>query len=213
MSTITLHDIGKCYGKNWVLKNISLTFEGGRIYGIIGRNGSGKTMLLKVISGLVSPSEGMVIVNGKQLGRDIEIPESIGAIIETPGFLGDMSGLSNLEYLASIRRLITREDIIHTMEYVGLSPNDNKKVRKYSLGMRQRLGIAQALMENPDILLLDEPMNGLDNQGVEDVREILMELRNKGKIIILASHHMEDIELLCDDVYLMEAGCVRQAKM
>jgi ABC-2 type transport system ATP-binding protein len=147
-----------------------------------------------------------VIVDGKEIGKDIDFANNIGIIIETPGFLKSYSGYKNLEYLASIKHVIGKAEIQKSMQIVGLNPNDKKKVGKYSLGMRQRLGIAQAIMENPDILILDEPMNGLDNNGVKDVREILLNLRDEGKSIILASHNKEDIEVLCDEVYEMDQG-------
>ena len=143
---------------------------------------------------------------GKEIGKDRDFADNIGIIIENPGFLNGYTGFKNLEYLANIRNVIGKEEIRESMEKVGLDPCSNKKVGKYSLGMKQRLGIAQAIMENPEILILDEPMNGLDNQGVEDVRGILMGLREEGKTIILASHNKEDIEILCDEVYEMDRG-------
>ena len=145
-------------------------------------------------------------MDGLQIGKDVDIPSSLGAIIEVPGFLPNLSGFSNLKYLASLNKQIGDEEIRHAMEMAGLETNSRKTVGKYSLGMRQRLGIAQAIMEDPDILLLDEPMNGLDCRGVEDVKHLLKELRNQGKTIILASHHAEDIDELCNEVYRMEAG-------
>lgn len=189
-----------------ILDKINVSFEQGKIYGLIGRNGSGKTMLLKSICGLTRLSGGKIYVDGLQIGKDVDIPSSLGAIIEVPGFLPNLSGFSNLKYLASLNKQIGDEEIRHAIEMVGLEANSRKTVGKYSLGMRQRLGIAQAIMEDPDILLLDEPMNGLDCRGVEDVKHLLKELRNQGKTIILASHHAEDIDELCDEVYRMEAG-------
>lgn len=147
-----------------------------------------------------------MFVSGKEIGVDIDFADNIGVIIETPGFLSGYTGYKNLEYLAGIRKIIGKEEIRSTMERVGLDPNSRKKVGKYSLGMRQRLGIAQAIMENPDILILDEPMNGLDNHGVEDVRRILLDLKAEGKTVILASHNKEDIEILCDEVHEMDHG-------
>ncbi len=181
-------------------------FLQGKIYGIVGRNGSGKTVLFKTMIGFLKPTSGRVIVGGKEIGRDTDFADNIGIIIETPGFLSSYSGYKNLEYLVGIKNIIGKKEIKESMERVGLDPNSKKKVGKYSLGMRQRLGIAQAIMENPDILILDEPMNGLDNQGVEDVREILLNLKDEGKSIILASHNKEDIEVLCDEVYEMDHG-------
>lgn len=205
-SIIKVENVVKKFGADTVLNNISIEFESGKIYGILGRNGSGKTVLFKTIIGFLKPSGGKVIVNGKEIGKDTDFADNIGIIIETPGFLSSYTGFKNLEYLASIKNLIGKKEIRESMERVGLDPDSKKKVGKYSLGMRQRLGIAQAIMENPDILILDEPMNGLDHQGVEEVREILRNLRDEGKTIILASHNKEDIETLCDEVYEMDRG-------
>lgn len=205
-SIIKVDKVIKKFGSDIALSNVSIEFARGKIYGIVGRNGSGKTVLFKTIIGFLKPTSGKVIVDGKEIGKDTDFADNIGIIIETPGFLSAYSGYKNLEYLASIKNIIGKKEIKESMERVGLDPNSKKKVGKYSLGMRQRLGIAQAIMENPDILILDEPMNGLDNQGVEDVREILLNLREEGKSIILASHNKEDIEVLCDEVYEMDHG-------
>lgn len=203
---IKVDKVIKKFGSDIALSNVSIEFERGKIYGIIGRNGAGKTVLFKTMIGFLKPTSGRVIVDGKEIGKDTDFADNIGIIIETPGFLSSYSGYKNLEYLASIKNMIGEKEIKESMERVGLDPNSKKKVGKYSLGMRQRLGIAQAIMENPDILILDEPMNGLDNQGVEDVREILLNLKDEGKSIILASHNKEDIEVLCDEVYEMDHG-------
>lgn len=208
---ITVENVTKKFGTATALDHVSITFQKGKIYGIVGRNGSGKTVLFKTIIGYLKPTSGRVIVNGKEIGKDADFAENIGIIIETPGFLKGYTGYKNLEYLAGIRKKIGKKEIRESMELVGLEPDSRKKVGKYSLGMRQRLGIAQAIMENPDILILDEPMNGLDNQGVEDVRAILMQLREEGKTIVLASHNKEDIELLCDEVYEMDHGRIAEA--
>lgn len=205
-SIIKVDKVIKKFGSDIALNNVSIEFERGKIYGIVGRNGSGKTVLFKTMIGFLKPTSGRVIVDGKEIGRNTDFADNIGIIIETPGFLSSYSGYKNLEYLASIKNMIGKKEIKESMERVGLDPNSRKKVGKYSLGMRQRLGLAQAIMENPDILILDEPMNGLDNQGVEDVREILLNLKDEGKAIILASHNKEDIEVLCDEVYEMEHG-------
>lgn len=205
-SIIKVDSVTKKFGSDIALNNVSIEFERGKIYGIVGRNGSGKTVLFKTIIGFLKPTSGRVIVDGKEIGKDTDFADNIGIIIETPGFLSSYNGYKNLEYLASIKNIIGKKEIKEGMKRVGLDPNSKKKVGKYSLGMRQRLGIAQAIMENPDILILDEPMNGLDNQGVEDVREILLNLRDEGKSIILASHNKEDIEVLCDEVYEMDHG-------
>lgn len=189
-----------------VLKNVSISFEKGQIHGIVGRNGSGKTVLFKCICGLMHPEEGVIFVNGKRVGRDVDMPEDIGAIIEAPGFLPNYSGYKNLRFLANIRRKIGKEEILNVLKTVGLDPESRKHVGKYSLGMRQRLGIAQAIMEDPEILILDEPMNGLDNAGVQDIRALLLELKAQGKTILLASHNHEDIAALCDTVHEMDGG-------
>ena len=205
-SIIKVDNVIKKFGSEIALNNVSIEFEKGKIYGIVGRNGSGKTVLFKTIIGFLKPASGRIIVDGKEIGRDTDFADHIGIIIETPGFLSAYSGYKNLEYLASIKNIIGKKEIKESMERVGLDPNSKKKVGTYSLGMRQRLGIAQAIMENPDILILDEPMNGLDNQGVEEVRNILLNLKEEGKSIILASHNKEDIEALCDEVYEMDHG-------
>ncbi|MDE6622262.1 MAG: ATP-binding cassette domain-containing protein [Lachnospiraceae bacterium] len=203
---IRIENLSKKFGDVMVLENINLNFEQGKIYGIVGRNGSGKTVLFKLMIGYLKPTGGRVVVCGKEIGKDKDFADNIGIIIENPGFLNGYTGYKNLEYLASIRHVIGREEIRESMKKAGLDPDSSKKVGKYSLGMKQRLGIAQAIMENPEILILDEPMNGLDHQGVADVREILMRLRDEGKTIILASHNKEDIEILCDAVYEMDRG-------
>lgn len=207
---IRVENVTKKFGEVTALNRINISFERGKIYGIIGRNGSGKTVLFKTIIGYLKPTGGRVVVGGKEIGKDIDFAENMGIIIENPGFLSGYTGYKNLEYLAGIRKIIGKEQIKESMRRVGLEPDSKKKVGKYSLGMRQRLGIAQAIMENPDILILDEPMNGLDNQGVEDVRGILLKLKEEGKTIILASHNKEDIALLCDKVYEMEHGEIRK---
>lgn len=206
MEAIEIVSAGKRYKDIWIFRNVSVSFSAGKIYGLIGRNGSGKTMLLKSICGLVRINEGTINVDGKELGSEIDVPESVGAIIEVPGFLPNLGGFANLKYLAKLKNIITDQDIRETLTLVGLDPNSRKHVGKYSLGMRQRLGIAQAIMEDPKILLLDEPMNGLDQQGVDDMKALLNRLRTQGKTIILASHHSEDIYELCDVVYRMDGG-------
>ena len=208
MDIIEMNKVGKCFKGRWVLQDVTLSFEKGKIHGLVGKNGSGKTMIMRMITGLAKPTVGSVSVNGKRIGEDQDIPDSLGAIIEVPGFLPNLSGLRNLQYLAGLRNIITTDDIREAMQLVGLDPDEKKHVSKYSLGMRQRLGMAQAIMENPDIIILDEPMNGLDIQGVQDIKVVLRRLRNEGKTIILASHHMEDIDELCDTVTKLDHGKV-----
>ena len=203
---IEVQNVVKRFRDQVVLKNVSISFEKGQIHGIVGRNGSGKTVLFKCICGLMHQEEGVIFVNGKRVGRDVDMPEDIGAIIEAPGFLPNYSGYKNLRFLANIRRKIGKEEILNVLKTVGLDPESRKHVGKYSLGMRQRLGIAQAIMEDPEILILDEPMNGLDNAGVQDIRALLLELKAQGKTILLASHNHEDIAALCDTVHEMDGG-------
>lgn len=203
---IKVNNVTKSFKTATVLDCISIDFEKGKIYGLVGRNGSGKTMLLKCICGFVIPTEGTITVNGKTIGKDVDIPENLGLIIETPGFLPNYDGFNNLKFLAMIKNKISNNDINEIMKKVGLDNVGKKHVGKYSLGMRQRLGIAQAIMENPDILILDEPMNGLDNNGVEEMRKLFLDLKKEGKTILLASHGKEDISILCDKVYELDHG-------
>ena len=199
-------------GKTEILKDISVSFERGKIHGLIGRNGSGKTMLMKCICGFVKPNSGEITVDGKQVGKDCDFPQSMGVIIETPGFIPYYSGYKNLKLLAELRGKIGGGEIKNTMHRVGLDPELKRPVRKYSLGMRQRLGLAQAIMENPDLLILDEPMNGLDKEGVADMRQYLLELKSQGKTILIASHSAEDIDALCDTVYEMDKGKLQKVR-
>ena len=209
---IFLENVTKVFGEQDALKNVSAKFGMGKIYGIVGRNGSGKTVLLKCICGLLHPTVGTVTVNGKIVGKDVDYPENVGFIIETPGFLPRYSGLKNLKYLASIRGRVKEGEIRKYMGLAGLNPDDKKRVGNYSLGMKQRLGIAQALMENPDILILDEPMNALDSNGVEDIRMVLLKMKENGKLIIIASHVRDDIDILCDEVHGMEGGILKKIR-
>lgn len=203
---ISVQHVSKSFGEEEVLHDVSHDFEEGKIHGIVGNNGSGKTVLMKCVCGLLLPTKGKVLVGYKQVGKDMDFPEDMGIIIETPGFLPNTSGLKNLQILASLRKKIDDEVIRQTIHRVGLDPNMKKPVGKYSLGMRQRLGIAQAIMENPSILILDEPLNGLDKSGVKHMRELIKGLREQGKTIILASHNQADIDELCDTVCEMDAG-------
>ena len=203
---IEVKNVNLILQKNEILRDISVHFERGKIHGLIGRNGSGKTMLMKCICGFVKPTNGEILVDGKRIGKDCDFPKNTGIIIESPGFIPYYSGYKNLKLLADLRGKISRDDIRKTMEQVGLEPDLKRHVRKYSLGMRQRLGLAQAIMENPDLLILDEPMNGLDKDGVADMRQYLLDLKEQGKTILIASHSAEDIEVLCDTVYEMDKG-------
>lgn len=201
---IVVEHVFKSFGKEKVLKDVCLTINRGEIFGIVGNNGSGKTVLMKCICGFMMPDRGRVFVDGRQIGKEVDFPESIGVIIETPGFIPHETGYANLKILAGLKGLIGREEIKKTIRKVGLDPDMKKPVSKYSLGMRQRLGIAQAIMENPNILILDEPFNGLDKKGVAEMRLLLKELKSQGKAILLASHNAKDIEELCDRVHDME---------
>lgn len=209
---IQVHDVDLVIKKTQILKAVSVSFEKGKIHGLIGRNGSGKTMLMKCICGFVKPTNGTITVNEKVIGKDCDFPDNTGIIIETPGFIPYYSGYKNLKLLADLNKKITNDDIRKTMEQVGLDPDLKRHVRKYSLGMRQRLGLAQAIMENPDLLILDEPMNGLDKDGVADMRKYLLDLKGQGKTILIASHSAEDIDVLCDTVYEMDKGRLEKIK-
>jgi len=206
MDVIRVEGATKTYREHVVLNDVNLSFAAGQIHGIVGRNGSGKTILFKAICGFVPLSAGRIVVRGKQVGKDIDTPTDVGIIIEAPGFLPNYSAYHNLRFLAKIRNKIGRDEIRQAIDAVGLDPTSRKHVGKYSLGMRQRLGIAQAIMEDPSLLLLDEPFNGLDISGVDEMRKLLLGLRRQGKTILLASHSPEDIGLLCDTVHRMDNG-------
>lgn len=193
-----------------ILSDVNITMEEGKIYGLIGNNGSGKTMLMKCICGFVKPISGEILVNGKIIGKDIDYIQDTGIIIENPGFIPYYSGIKNLMMLSEISGKADKEKIKETMRMCGLDPELKLPVKKYSLGMRQRLGIAQAIMEDQTALILDEPMNGLDKEGVSAMRQLFLTMKQEGKLIILASHNREDIDLLCDEVFEVEAGRIRK---
>lgn len=193
-----------------ILSDVNITMEEGKIYGLIGNNGSGKTMLMKCICGFVKPISGEILVNGKIIGKDIDYIQDTGIIIENPGFIPYYSGIKNLMMLSEISGKADKEKIKETMRMCGLDPELKLPVKKYSLGMRQRLGIAQAIMEDQTALILDEPMNGLDKEGVSAMRQLFLTMKHEGKLIILASHNREDIDLLCDEVFEVEAGRIRK---
>lgn len=209
---ILFKNVSKTIDDQMILKDINLEIPKQGIYGIVGRNGSGKTVLIKCLCGFMPVTEGEIWVGEKQVGRDVEFIEDTGFIIETPGFLPRESGFRNLRYLASIRNVVGKERIRECITMVGLNPDDKKWVGKYSLGMRQRLGIAQAIMENPSLIILDEPMNGLDNHGVGEIRKLLLGLKEEGKLILIISHNREDINVLCDRVYEMDMGVLTQVR-
>ncbi len=197
---ILVQNMGLSIKNEIILKDINMEANQGEIWGIVGRNGSGKTMLMKCICGFVRPTEGKVFINEKQIGRDADYPSDVGMMIEVPGFIPYYSGYKNLKLLADINGKIGKKEILESMGTVGLDGGLKRPVRKYSLGMRQRLGIAQAIMEHPSILILDEPFNGLDMDGVKEIRKLLLRYREQGKIILIASHISEDINILCDHV-------------
>lgn len=206
MAIIEIKELDLSIKKTEILKKVSVSFEQGKIHGLIGRNGSGKTMLMKCICGFIRPTSGTICVNGREVGKDCDFPENIGIIIETPCFIPYYSGFKNLKLIADLNKKADTEQIKRAMSQVGLDPTLKRHVVKYSLGMRQRLGLAQAIMENPDILILDEPMNGLDKEGVEDMRKYLLDFKTQGKTMLIASHSSEDIEVLCDTVHEMDKG-------
>lgn len=209
---ILLENINLELDKKSILTDINARFTSGKIYGLRGKNGSGKTMLLRILAGLVIPTQGTVRIDEKILHKDISFPESVGVLIENPGLLGEFSGLENLKMIASIKNVIHEADCKRIMSDLLLDPEDNKKVKKYSLGMRQKLGIAMALMEDPEIILLDEPLNGLDEKSEKIVIEMLLEEKEKGKLIIVASHEKEELEYLSDEMIEIKAGEIVQKK-
>lgn len=201
MEKIELNHVSKKFHRESILEDVCLKLFPGNIYGFIGPNGSGKTVLLKMIAGLMRPSGGTIYLDQKQIGKDLDFPPSMGVLIETPDFLPNYSGMQNLLYLAKIKKLVDREQIMHTMKLVGIDYAAERKAGKYSLGMKQRLGIAQAIMEDPELIILDEPMNGLDQRGIAEIRKLLLELKKNNKLILLASHTREDMKMLCDQVF------------
>mgnify|MGYP002427425305 FL=1 len=203
---IKVKDVCKCFGKTQVLNHVNMECNQGEITGIIGRNGAGKTVLFKIICGLLSLDSGEIVINGTKREKQADVLPSVGIIIEEPAFFKNYSGIKNLEYLYMINNKNNRPYLESIMDKVGLDPKSKKHVGKYSMGMRQRLAIAQSIMEEPDFLVLDEPFNGLDNHGVDEMRELFLELKKSGKIILIASHNSEDINILCDHVYSMESG-------
>ena len=203
---IEIKNLTKKIKGNTVLENVNHTFESGRVYGLHGRNGSGKTMLLRSICGLILPTEGSVVIDGKVVGKDIECPESVGIIIEHMSMVDDMTGFDNLKALAKINNSVSDDDIRMCLTDVGLDPEDKRKVKKYSLGMKQKLNIAQAVMEKPKLLLLDEPTNGLDKESIAKFYDILKRLKADGTLIIIASHITEDLDALCDEIIEVEEG-------
>lgn len=206
---IELVNVVKQLKKTNVLDGINYKFEKGKIYGLSGRNGSGKTMLLRAIAGLIYLTEGKIFIDGKQMNKDIDFYEEMGLIIEQMTMLPQFTGVQNLNILAKIRKKASEDDIKNTLSLVGLDPEDKRKVREYSLGMKQKLNIAQALFENPKLLLLDEPTNALDEASVHNIRDILLQKKKEGVVTIIASHNKEDLAVLCDEIIEMEDGKIR----
>lgn len=212
MRTLEVKNGVKRFGEQQVLKEVSIQCESGHIYGIVGHNGSGKTVLFKCICGFMNLDDGEIIVDGTKRSKKGAILTGAGIIIEEPSFLKNVSGLRNLDILYRIKHGKDRAHLKNVMEKAGLNPDSKKQVGNYSMGMKQRLAIAQAIMENQEILILDEPMNGLDHKGVEEMRELFLNLKKEGKLILLASHNREDIDILCDEVYEMEMGELKRIK-
>ena len=207
---IKVRDVSKTIKGQKILNHINLELEYGKVYGFVGRNGSGKTMLLKAICGFITPDEGSITINGQKLGKELDFPPNIGVIIEKPAFIPYLSGLENLKNLAAIRKIITEEKICEEMTAFELDPDNKKKVKNYSVGMKQRLALAQAFMENPDILVLDECMNGLDSEGVAVVKKRILQAKEEGKLILLCSHIAGDLQELCDVIFEMDGGSIRK---
>lgn len=203
---IKIENVNKSIKKAVILKDINLSFDGGKVYGLKGKNGSGKTMLMRAICGLITPDSGTIDINGKILGKDISFPESIGVLIENPAFISNYTGFKNLKVLSSIQGKIGDEDIRKALEEIGLDPDDKRTFKKYSLGMKQKLGIAAAIMEKPDIVILDEPINALDEASVENVRSILAKQKERGAIIIIACHDKSELEELSDEIIEISDG-------
>ncbi len=203
---IQLKDYTKEFHKSMVLDHINLELTDGKVYGLYGENGSGKTMLMRAISGLIYPKEGCVLVNGEELGRKENFPEKLGLLLETPYFFSDYTGFQNLKLIASIRNLISDKDICDCINRVGLDSNDKRKFRKYSLGMKQRLGIAAAIMEDPDLLLLDEPFNAIDEKSIKGIEDIILSFRKPGRIVIISCHDMEKLENISDEIIKISGG-------
>lgn len=203
---VKANNVSKEINKQPVLRNINLSLNKGKIYGFRGKNGSGKTMLFRALCGLIIPTKGTVEVGGVTLGKDASFPPSVGVLIEYPGFLNNYTGFKNLKMLAELNDLIDDERIRESIRLVGLNPDDKRKYRKYSLGMKQRLGLAQAIMEKPELIILDEPTNALDSDGVEELKKLLLDLKNEQKCILIASHDKEELDYLSDEIFLMENG-------
>ncbi|MCS1352624.1 ABC transporter ATP-binding protein [Mechercharimyces sp. CAU 1602] len=204
MALIEIVNVSKSYKGNTLFENIDLTIEKGHIYGIVGSNGSGKSVLFKMMCGFVFPDEGTIRVRGMELGKNKRFPDGFGIIIDRPGYMDNLTGFDNLKALAMIKQQISDEQISSVMKLVGLQPHAKQKVKNYSLGMKQKLALAQAIMEEQQILILDEPFNALDQESVDNIRQLLLTFREEGRTIILTSHNQEDIHFLCDHIYRIQ---------
>lgn len=208
MSDVIINNLKKSIKGTTVLKDINLKMQSGTIYGLRGKNGCGKTMLMRCVCGLIIPTDGSIEIDGEVLHKDIKFPRSIGALIENPSFLPQYTGYKNLKMLASLTGNISDEDIKIALERVGLDPDDKRIYRKYSLGMKQKLGIANAIMGEPDIIVLDEPINALDEESVSNIKQVLIDLSREDKLIIVACHDREELEYLCDVIFEMKDGSI-----
>ena len=204
---IEIRNVTKVIKKTRVIDNVDITFEGGKIYGLSGKNGCGKTMLMRLISGLIYPTEGEGVIDGKILGKDCSFPKSIGLLIENPAFLEEYTAYENLRMLNGVGgNRLDKEEILSLIQSVGLDPHDSRKYYKFSLGMRQRLGIAAAIMGKPDVILLDEPINAIDEDGVSEIRDLIRSLSGEDRIIIIACHDKEEMEYMADEIIYMKDG-------
>lgn len=206
MSKIVVKNVFKKFNHQVVLNDINLEMTSGHIYGLAGINGSGKTVLMKCICGLSTPTQGCIEIDDKKIGKDIDFPESIGVLIETPGFIEHYSALDNMLSLASIKNKTGKEEVIALLDRVGLDPYEKKRVKKYSLGMRQKLGIAMSLLDKPDIVILDEPFNALDKKSVINVKNIILQLKEENRLVIISSHDGSLLEEITDKIYEIEEG-------
>ena len=205
-------EVSKTIRGKVILSDVNLALQGGQVYGFVGRNGSGKTMLFRALSGLMSVTAGTVTWNGKVLRRDFSVLPGLGIVLENVGLYPDLTGVENLEYLAGLTRRVRLPEIQAALRRVGLDPDDRRTYRKYSLGMKQRLAIAQAVMERPDVIMLDEPTNGLDEDGVGEIRKLILEEKERGALVLLASHNSDDIRILADHLYRIDSGSVTEQK-
>ena len=207
---VEVKNVTKMFKDNTVLNNVNITFESGKIYGLLGRNGSGKSVLLKLLCGFYNPDQGEILYDGVNIVGDNIFPPNTRALIEKPNFLPDLTGMENLKLLASIQNRIKVDDILKIVEQLNLKNDINKKYKTYSLGTKQKLGIAQVLMENPDVIILDEPLNGVENETANTIRKLLLSKKNEGKLIIIASHIKDDFDAIIDEVYEFDNGNVNK---